>query len=65
MRQRQENGNDDLLFICFPLLLLLPMDRKVPGLTEYTFQQVSLPYQQEIQFKLEKKYWKYTKGLYG
>ena len=34
--------------ICFPLYLLLRMDQKLPGLTKYTFQQGSLPYQKEI-----------------
>ena len=32
-------------FICFPIFLLFHMAWKLLGLTKYTFQQVSLPYQ--------------------
>ena len=35
-------------FVIFPLLLHFLMAPKVPGLTKYTFQQESLPYQKKI-----------------
>ena len=60
--QPRHNYCLDLLFICFPLLLLLRMAPKSLGLLKYTLQEGSLPYQKEILVQsgkifLEISYW--------
>ena len=48
MRQRPEKQSQTIYyFICFPLLLLFFITRKITGLSKYIFQQVSLPCQRK------------------
>ena len=54
--------------ICFPLLILLYMSQKLPGLTKYKFQQGSITYQKEISVQSEEiildiSYWKLWMNL--